>query len=237
MRKIKLSHKTGGHFSVKLIEMKNIIKEYSVGEIKIKALDNVSLQISKGEFVAITGQSGSGKSTIMNILGCLDKPESGTYILNGQDVFRANGKKLSQIRNREIGFIFQSFNLISSLSAEENIELPLIYRGIKKAERRILAKNALAMVGLENRADHLPGQLSGGQQQRVAIARAIALSPPLILADEPTGNLDAASGKEIMSILLNLNKEGKTIVMITHDNAIASVIPKQIKISDGKIAV
>ena len=173
----------------------------------------------------------------MNILGCLDKPESGTYILNGQDVFRANGKKLSQIRNREIGFIFQSFNLISSLSAEENIELPLIYRGIKKAERRILAKNALAMVGLENRADHLPGQLSGGQQQRVAIARAIALSPPLILADEPTGNLDAASGKEIMSILLNLNKEGKTIVMITHDNAIASVIPKQIKISDGKIAV
>lgn len=237
MRKIKLSHKTGGHFSVKLIEMKNITKEYSVGEIKIKALDNVSLQISKGEFVAITGQSGSGKSTIMNILGCLDKPESGTYILNGQDVFRANGKKLSQIRNREIGFIFQSFNLISSLSAEENIELPLIYRGIKKAERRILAKNALAMVGLENRADHLPGQLSGGQQQRVAIARAIALSPPLILADEPTGNLDAASGKEIMSILLNLNKEGKTIVMITHDNAIASVIPKQIKISDGKIAV
>ncbi len=222
---------------MKLIEMKNITKEYSVGEIKIKALDNVSLQISKGEFVAITGQSGSGKSTIMNILGCLDKPESGTYILNGQDVFRANGKKLSQIRNREIGFIFQSFNLISSLSAEENIELPLIYRGIKKAERRILAKNALAMVGLENRADHLPGQLSGGQQQRVAIARAIALSPPLILADEPTGNLDAASGKEIMSILLNLNKEGKTIVMITHDNAIASVIPKQIKISDGKIAV
>ena len=222
---------------MKLIEMKNITKEYSVGEIKIKALDNVSLQISKGEFVAITGQSGSGKSTIMNILGCLDKPESGTYILNGQDVFRANGKKLSQIRNREIGFIFQSFNLISSLSAEENIELPLIYRGIKKAERRILAKNALAMVGLENRADHLPSQLSGGQQQRVAIARAIALSPPLILADEPTGNLDAASGKEIMSILLNLNKEGKTIVMITHDNAIASVIPKQIKISDGKIAV
>ena len=222
---------------MKLIEIKNITKEYSVGEIKIKALDNVSLQISKGEFVAITGQSGSGKSTIMNILGCLDKPESGTYILNGQDVFRANGKKLSQIRNREIGFIFQSFNLISSLSAEENIELPLIYRGIKKAERRILAKNALAMVGLENRADHLPGQLSGGQQQRVAIARAIALSPPLILADEPTGNLDAASGKEIMSILLRLNKEGKTIVMITHDNAIASVIPKQIKISDGKIAV
>ena len=222
---------------MKLIEMKNITKEYSVGEIKIKALDNVSLQISKGEFVAITGQSGSGKSTIMNILGCLDKPESGTYILNGQDVFRANGKKLSQIRNREIGFIFQSFNLISSLSAEENIELPLIYRGIKKAERRILAKNALAMVGLENRAEHLPGQLSGGQQQRVAIARAIALSPPLILADEPTGNLDAASGKEIMSILLNLNKEGKTIVMITHDTAIASVIPKQIKISDGKSAV
>ena len=222
---------------MKLIEMKNITKEYSVGEIKIKALDNVSLQISKGEFVAITGQSGSGKSTLMNILGCLDKPESGTYILNGQDVFRANGKKLSRIRNREIGFIFQSFNLISSLSAEENIELPLIYRGIKKAERRILAKNALAMVGLENRADHLPGQLSGGQQQRVAIARAIALSPPLILADEPTGNLDAASGKEIMSILLNLNKDGRTIVMITHDNAIASVIPKQIKISDGKIAV
>ena len=220
---------------MKLIKMKNITKEYSVGEIKIKALDNVSLQISKGEFVAITGQSGSGKSTLMNILGCLDKPESGAYILNGQDVFRANGKKLSEIRNREIGFIFQSFNLIGSLSAAENIELPLIYRGIKKAERRILAKNALSMVGLENRAGHLPGQLSGGQQQRVAIARAIALSPPLILADEPTGNLDATSGKEIMSILLNLNKDGKTIVMITHDNAIASVIPNRIKISDGRI--
>ena len=220
---------------MKLIEMKNITKEYSVGEIKIKALDNVSLQISKGEFVAITGQSGSGKSTIMNILGCLDKPESGTYILNGQDVFRANGKKLSQIRNREIGFIFQSFNLISSLSAEENIELPLIYRGIKKNERRILAQNALSMVGLENRANHLPTQLSGGQQQRVAIARAIALSPPLILADEPTGNLDAASGKEIMSILLSLNKSGKTIVIITHDNSIASAVPRRIKISDGQI--
>ena len=220
---------------MKLIEMKNITKEYSVGEIKIKALDNVSLQISKGEFVAITGQSGSGKSTLMNILGCLDKPESGTYILNGQDVFRANEKKLSEIRNREIGFIFQSFNLINSLSAAENIELPLIYRGIKKNERRILAQNALSMVGLENRANHLPTQLSGGQQQRVAIARAIALSPPLILADEPTGNLDAASGKEIMSILLSLNKSGKTIVIITHDNSIASAVPRRIKISDGQI--
>jgi len=220
---------------LKLIEIKNITKEYSVGEIKIKALDNVSLQISKGEFVAITGQSGSGKSTLMNILGCLDKPESGTYILNGQDVFRANEKKLSEIRNREIGFIFQSFNLINSLSAAENIELPLIYRGIKKNERRILAQNALSMVGLENRANHLPTQLSGGQQQRVAIARAIALSPPLILADEPTGNLDAASGKEIMSILLSLNKSGKTIVIITHDNSIASAVPRRIKISDGQI--
>ena len=220
---------------MKLIEIKNITKEYSVGEIKIKALDNVSLQISKGEFVAITGQSGSGKSTLMNILGCLDKPESGTYILNGQYVFRANEKKLSEIRNREIGFIFQSFNLINSLSAAENIELPLIYRGIKKNERRILAQNALSMVGLENRANHLPTQLSGGQQQRVAIARAIALSPPLILADEPTGNLDAASGKEIMSILLSLNKSGKTIVIITHDNSIASAVPRRIKISDGQI--
>ena len=220
---------------MKLIEIKNITKEYSVGEIKIKALDNVSLQISKGEFVAITGQSGSGKSTLMNILGCLDKPESGTYILNGQDVFRANEKKLSEIRNREIGFIFQSFNLINSLSAAENIELPLIYRGIKKNERRILAQNALSMVGLENRANHLPTQLSGGQQQRVAIARAIALSPPLILADEPTGNLDAASGKEIMSILLSLNKSGKTIVIITHDNSIASAVPRRIKISNGQI--
>lgn len=220
---------------MKLIEIKNITKEYSVGEIKIKALDNVSLQISKGEFVAITGQSGSGKSTLMNILGCLDKPESGTYILNGQDVFRANEKKLSEIRNKEIGFIFQSFNLINSLSAAENIELPLIYRGIKKNERRILAQNALSMVGLENRANHLPTQLSGGQQQRVAIARAIALSPPLILADEPTGNLDAASGKEIMSILLSLNKSGKTIVIITHDNSIASAVPRRIKISDGQI--
>lgn len=218
-----------------LIEMKNITKEYIVGDSTLKALDNVSVDIDKGEFVAIVGQSGSGKSTLMNILGCLDTPERGEYYLNGNNILKAKAHKLSEIRNKEIGFIFQSFNLVGSLSAIENIELPLMYRGLSKEKRKSLAKQALKMVDLCGREHHLPTQLSGGQQQRVAIARAIASSPPLILADEPTGNLDVGSGKEIMNILFKLHNRGKTIVMITHDNKIASTIPRVIEIEDGRI--
>lgn len=218
-----------------LISMRNIVKEYRVGETRLRALDNVSLDIEQGEFVAIVGQSGSGKSTLMNILGCLDVPDKGKYTLNGNDILTEKEGSLSKIRNREIGFIFQSFNLITSLSAIENVELPLIYRGIKKNKRKRLAERALALVDLESRAKHLPGQLSGGQQQRVAIARAIASSPPLILADEPTGNLDVSSGSEIMSILSRLHSRGKTIIMITHDNTIAHRVPRRVEISDGKL--
>ncbi len=218
-----------------LIKMKNITKEYIIGDNKLKALDNVNVDIDKGEFVAIVGQSGSGKSTLMNILGCLDIPEKGEYYLNGNNIFKAKERKLSDIRNKEIGFIFQSFNLVGSLSAVENVELPLMYRGLSKEKRKRLAKEALKMVDLCGREHHLPTQLSGGQQQRVAIARAIAASPPLILADEPTGNLDVSSGKEIMNILFKLHKQGKTIVMITHDNKIASSIPRVIEIEDGRI--
>lgn len=218
-----------------LISMRNIVKEYRVGETRLRALDNVSLDIEQGEFVAIVGQSGSGKSTLMNILGCLDMPDKGKYTLNGNDIFTEKEGRLSKIRNREIGFIFQSFNLIASLSAIENVELPLIYRGIKKNKRKHLAERALALVDLESRAKHLPGQLSGGQQQRVAIARAIASSPPLILADEPTGNLDVSSGSEIMNILSRLHSLGKTIIMITHDNTIAHRVPRRVEISDGKL--
>ncbi|MEE1281656.1 MAG: ABC transporter ATP-binding protein [Acutalibacteraceae bacterium] len=218
-----------------LIKMKNITKEYIIGDNRLKALDNVNVDIDKGEFVAIVGQSGSGKSTLMNILGCLDTPEKGEYYLNGNNIFKARERKLSNIRNKEIGFIFQSFNLVSSLSAVENVELPLMYRGLSKEKRKRLAQEALKMVDLCSREHHLPSQLSGGQQQRVAIARAIAASPPLILADEPTGNLDVRSGKEIMNILFKLHKRGKTIVMITHDNKIASSIPRVIEIEDGKI--
>lgn len=218
-----------------LISMRNIVKEYRVGETRLRALDNVSLDIEQGEFVAIVGQSGSGKSTLMNILGCLDVPDKGKYTLNGNDILTEKEGSLSKIRNREIGFIFQSFNLITSLSAIENVELPLIYRGIKKNKRKHLAERALALVDLESRAKHLPGQLSGGQQQRVAIARAIASSPPLILADEPTGNLDVSSGSEIMNILARLHRRGKTIIMITHDNTIAHRVPRRVEISDGKL--
>lgn len=218
-----------------LIRMENITKEYTIGGNVLKALDNVNLTVDNGEFVAIVGQSGSGKSTLMNILGCLDTPTTGEYFLNNNDVIFAKESKLSQIRNKEIGFIFQSFNLVSSLSALENVELPLLYRGIKRKQRKEMAENALKLVDLQDRHHHLPGQLSGGQQQRVAIARAIASSPPVILADEPTGNLDVASGQEIMNILFQLNKQGKTVVMITHDNNIASAIPRRVEICDGRI--
>lgn len=218
-----------------LIEIRNMCKIYNPGENEVRALDHVDLQIDRHEFVAIIGQSGSGKSTLMNMLGCLDVPTSGTYYLNGQDVSHLTDDELSDIRNREIGFIFQGFNLIANLTALENVELPLIYRGVGKKERRELAEAALEKVGLGQRMSHKPSEMSGGQQQRVAIARAIAQAPPVILADEPTGNLDSGSTKEIMSILKQLHREGRTVILITHDNDIAAQARRVIRIKDGKI--
>ena len=218
-----------------LIEIRNMCKIYNPGENEVRALDHVDLQIDRHEFVAIIGQSGSGKSTLMNMLGCLDVPTSGTYYLNGQDVSHLTDDELSDIRNREIGFIFQGFNLIANMTALENVELPLIYRGVPKKEREELSRTALKKVGLEKRMDHKPSEMSGGQQQRVAIARAIAQAPPVILADEPTGNLDSGSTKEIMGILKELHKEGRTVILITHDNEIAAQAKRVIKIKDGKV--
>ena len=218
-----------------LIEIRDMCKIYNPGENEVRALDHVDLRIDKNEFVAIIGQSGSGKSTLMNMLGCLDVPTSGTYILNGQDVSNLTDDDLSDIRNREIGFIFQGFNLIAGLTDLENVELPLIYRGVPKKERIRLSEIALEKVGLKARMDHKPSEMSGGQQQRVAIARAIAQAPPVILADEPTGNLDSGSTKEIMEILKGLHAEGRTVILITHDNEIAERAKRIIRIMDGKI--
>lgn len=218
-----------------LVDVKDICKIYNPGENEVRALDNVNLNIDTGEFVAIIGQSGSGKSTLMNVLGCLDVPSSGTYYLNGSNVSDLTDDELSDIRNLEIGFIFQGFNLISNLTALENVELPLIYRGVGKKERHRLAKDSLEMVGLSHRMDHKPAEMSGGQQQRVAIARAIAAKPPVILADEPTGNLDSSSSKEIIGILKSLHRDGRTVILITHDNDIANQAKRVIRIADGKI--
>lgn len=218
-----------------LVEVKDMCKIYNPGENEVRALDHVNVSIDENEFVAIIGHSGSGKSTLMNMLGCLDIPTSGSYFLHGQDVSSLSDDELSDIRNREIGFIFQGFNLIPNLTAEENVELPLIYRGVGKKERRELARNALCKVGLEHRMDHKPSQMSGGQQQRVAIARAIAQAPPVILADEPTGNLDSGSTKEIMGILKKLHEEGRTVILITHDNDIAAQARRVIRIKDGRV--
>ena len=218
-----------------LVEIKDVCKIYNPGENEVRALDHVSLTIDEQEFVAIIGHSGSGKSTLMNMLGCLDVPTSGEYWLHEQDVSALSDDALSDIRNREIGFIFQGFNLIPNLTALENVELPLIYRGVSKSVREELSVEALKKVGLEHRMDHKPSEMSGGQQQRVAIARAIAQAPPVILADEPTGNLDSNSTKEIMDILKGLHKEGRTVILITHDNEIAAQAKRVIKIRDGKI--
>ena len=218
-----------------LIDVRDACKIYRQGVEVIRALDHVSFWVDEGEFVAIIGQSGSGKSTLMNLLGCLDAPTSGSYFLDGQDVSQLGEAELSRIRNREIGFVFQGFNLIPSLDAAENVELPLLYRGIPRAERRQLSRRALQSVGLENRLHHLPSQMSGGQQQRVAVARAIAASPPVLLADEPTGNLDSRSGAEVMGILRRLNGQGKTVVLITHDPGIAGQAGRTVTIQDGRI--
>lgn len=218
-----------------LIRVEDLCKIYNPGENEVRALDHVNLEIKKGEFVAIIGQSGSGKSTFMNMLGCLDVPTSGKYFLNGTDVSTMKDNELSVVRNREIGFIFQGFNLIANLNAVENVELPLIYRGIDRKTRHKLAIDSLKMVGLEKRMQHKPSEMSGGQQQRVAIARAIAAQPPVILADEPTGNLDSASSREILGILKEMHRSGRTVILITHDNGIAAQARRVVRIMDGKI--
>jgi putative ABC transport system ATP-binding protein len=219
----------------KLVEIKDVCKIYNPGENEVRALNHVTLTIGEGEFVAIIGQSGSGKSTLMNMLGCLDTPTSGKYFLHGQDVSHMTDDEQSDVRNREIGFIFQGFNLIPSLTALENVELPLIYRGVGKKERERLANSALNSVGLEKRKTHKPNEMSGGQQQRVAIARAIAQAPPILLADEPTGNLDTASTRDIIRIIKRLYHEGRTVIIITHDPGIAKQAKRIITISDGMI--
>lgn len=218
-----------------LIEVRDVYKIYNPGENQVNALDGVSITIDEGEFVAIIGQSGSGKSTLMNMLGLLDTPTHGEYYINGKLVDDLTDDQMSVIRNEEIGFIFQGFNLISSLSALENVELPLVYRGMPKQERREISQQALERVGLGSRIHHLPAEMSGGQQQRVAVARAIAAKPPVILADEPTGNLDTKSTKEVMAILHELKDEGRTVTVITHDNEIAEEAERVIRIRDGKV--
>ncbi|HCC00366.1 MAG TPA: macrolide ABC transporter ATP-binding protein [Ruminococcaceae bacterium] len=218
-----------------MIELKNIEKIYQMGDVKVVALGGVSLSVVDGEFTAIIGPSGSGKSTLMNILGCLDTPDKGLYLLDGQDVTKMSEKNLSHIRSRKIGFIFQQFNLLQKLTAFENVELPMVYQGVPSKERRARSLAALERVGLDKRIHHKPKELSGGQQQRVAIARAIAAKPSLILADEPTGNLDSKSGAEVMSILHELHHAGNTIVLITHDAKVAQEAERRILIADGKI--
>ena len=219
-----------------LIEIKDVYKIYGEGlESEVRALDGVSLSIDRGEFVAVVGQSGSGKSTMMNVLGCLDIPTHGEYYLDGTNVRELSDREFSRIRNRQIGFIFQQYNLIQSLTVLENVELPLIYQGVGADERRELAMEALERVGLLGRIKHKPVEMSGGQQQRVAIARAIATHPPIIMADEPTGALDSHTGHDVLRFLQQLNKEGSTVILITHDNGIAATARRCVRLQDGKI--
>ena len=219
-----------------LIDIKNIYKIYNEGkESEVRALDGVSLQVDRGEFVSIIGQSGSGKSTLMNILGCLDIPTYGDYHLDGTDITELTDKQLAHIRNKQIGFIFQGYNLIPALNARENVELPLIYQGLGMDQRYDRAMEALARVGMEDRADHRPAEMSGGQQQRVAIARAIATHPPVIMAYEPTGALDSKTGRHVLEILHTLHEEGSTVILITHDNGIAATAERIVRLSDGHI--
>ena len=218
-----------------LVELKNVYKIYHMGDTEIHALDGISLTIEKGEFVAIVGQSGSGKSTCMNIIGCLDIPTRGQYLLNGKDISNYSDDELAEVRNKMLGFIFQQYNLIPKLTVLENVELPLLYGGYSDREQRERAMASLKRVGLDKKAQNLPTQLSGGQQQRVSIARALAGNPSVILADEPTGALDSRTGREVMLFLQNLYKEGNTIVLITHDNSIAAQAQRVIRITDGRI--
>ena len=219
-----------------MIRLENITKIYEKHGQTLRALEDVNLHVPKGDFLAITGPSGSGKTTLMNILGCLDRPTGGPYLLEGTTVEGLSGAAAAHIRNRKIGFIFQSFNLIGAMSALENVELPLVLRGESRKSRRQKALEALERVGLQTRAGHRPAELSGGQQQRVAIARVLAAQPPLILADEPTGNLDGVTSREILSILQQLHGEGQTIVMITHDEGIAAAAPRQLRMESGRLS-
>jgi putative ABC transport system ATP-binding protein len=216
-----------------IIQTQSLIKTYRLGENQVLALNGIDFQVEEGEIVAIRGSSGSGKSTLMHILGCLDRPDSGIYILAGEDVSKLSSNRLAEIRNRNIGFVFQSFNLLPRLNALENVELPLLYAGASEAKDR--AKDALKIVGLEARIHHEPAQLSGGELQRVSIARAIVTDPDIILADEPTGNLDTKTGEEIMAIFKQLNAHGRTIIIVTHESVVANHCRRQIHIRDGKI--
>jgi putative ABC transport system ATP-binding protein len=218
-----------------MIQLINICKNYPMGLEMVRALDHASLSIQDGEFVAIIGPSGSGKSTLMNIIGCLDVADEGEYILDGQAIEDYSEEELSRIRNRKLGFVFQNFNLLAKLSALENVELPLIYQGIRLHERQLRAKAALSRIGLADRMHHKPSELSGGQQQRVAIARAFVTRPSLILADEPTGNLDQKTGHEILELLTELHAQGNTVVVITHDEFIAQIAQRRIRLLDGRI--
>lgn len=218
-----------------MIEMQDIVKQYTLGGEIIYALDHVSLRVEKGEYVTIIGPSGSGKSTLMNLIGCLDTADSGTYLLNGKPIRKYREKQLAEVRSKQIGFIFQGFNLLPKLSALENVELPMIYQGVRATERKKRAVAALERVGLGGRMKHRPNQLSGGQQQRCAIARAIAVNPSLILADEPTGNLDQKTGREILNIFDKLHQAGNTIVLITHDPKVALCGQRMIRIEDGRL--
>lgn len=220
---------------IAMIEISNMSKIYRIGNVEVKALDNISLSIKQHEFVSIVGPSGSGKSTLMNMIGCLDVPTSGEYLLDGTEVSDLSDDQLALIRNHKIGFIFQGFNLIQKLNAIENVELPLIYQGASYKERYERSVEALKLVGLEDRIYHKPAELSGGQQQRVAIARALVGNPQIILADEPTGNLDSKSGKDIIHIIKELHLKGSTIILITHDNDIALLAERIVRIQDGQI--
>ncbi|MBC8461247.1 MAG: ABC transporter ATP-binding protein [Deltaproteobacteria bacterium] len=216
-----------------MIQAQSLVKTYQLGESQVVALNGIDFQVEKGEIIAITGSSGSGKSTLMHILGCLDRPDSGIYILEGEDVSMLSPNRLAEIRNRNIGFVFQSFNLLPRLNALENVELPLLYAGAPEAKDR--AEEALRIVGLEDRMRHEPAQLSGGELQRVAIARATVTDPTIILADEPTGNLDTKTGEEIIVIFQQLNAQGRTIIIVTHEQAVANHCRRQIHIQDGKV--
>ena len=219
-----------------MIELRDVSKVYQIGDERVKALDHANLHISPKEFVSIIGPSGSGKSTLMNIIGCLDTADAGVYLLDGIPIESYSERSLARIRNKKIGFVFQNFNLIPKLSAAENVELPLIYQKVGRAQRQRRVAEALARVGLNNRANHLPTELSGGQQQRVAIARALVTAPSLILADEPTGNLDSRTSREIMDIFQELHEQGNTIVLITHDNDIARQARRTVHILDGQLS-
>lgn len=219
-----------------MITLKNINKVYEMGETSVNALSDVSLHVAEHEFLAVVGPSGSGKSTLMNILGCLDVPTSGSYMLDGREISRMRDNELADIRNTKIGFIFQGFNLLKKLNAVENVELPLVYQGVGQRERYRRSVEALEAVGLGDRIKHTPNELSGGQQQRVAIARALVSNPPILLADEPTGNLDTKSGSEIMKIIHELHDKGNTIILITHDNHIAEQAERVVRIIDGRVS-